>query len=312
MPDVGIVSAVSRDQCADPSVVRLLTDTEIQWRAAGPTSRAVRSFGADATNLRRLPGGQGNVWSDGRVVLKTVGCVPEHTWVCGVYDSWPADGDVRVPRPLRPESRDEEPGWSVDGWGAHLWVEGRDLELPREVAEVRAASDAFHRHLAGVPRPAFLDVRHDPWSLGDRIAWEGAEPVGDEATLALMTPLLQALRPVSDVGQPVHGDILPNVLVEDGMAPAVIDWPPYFRPVGFANAIAVTDAMTFKGAPLTLMDDWADGDAWDQLLVRALIYRFGPTGYFAVHGRLMGSLLTHVERARPVVDAVLGRLQTEG
>jgi hypothetical protein len=74
-----------------------------------------------------------------------------------------------------------------------------------------------------------------------------------------------------------------------------------------ATAIAATDAVTFRGAPLSLLDEWADDHDWDQLLVRALLYRLGPTGLIASRNRLMGSLVTHVERVRPVVDAVLSR-----
>jgi hypothetical protein len=85
----------------------------------------------------------------------------------------------------------------------------------------------------------------------------------------------------------------------------VIDWPPYFRPVGFANAVAVTDVVTFRGAPLSLLDAWAAGPDWPQLLVRALLYRLGPTGFITTRNSLMGSLVTHAERAAPVVDAVL-------
>jgi hypothetical protein len=44
--------------------------------------------------------------------------------------------------------------------------------------------------------------------------------------------------------------------------------------------------------------------------VRAVLYRLGPTGVFAIRNRLMGPLVTHVKRVRPVVDAVLAR--TEG
>jgi hypothetical protein len=35
-------------------------------------------------------------------------------------------------------------------------------------------------------------------------------------------------------------------MLADGHVPAVIDWPPYFRPAGMANAIAATDAVTFR------------------------------------------------------------------
>ena len=72
--------------------------------------------------------------------------------------------------------------------------------------------------------------------------------------------------------------------------------------------MAVTDAVTFRGAFLSLLDEWATGQDWHQLLVRALLYRLGPTGLFAARNRLMGSPVTHVERVQPVVDRVLSRL----
>jgi len=58
---------------------------------------------------------------------------------------------------------------------------------------------------------------------------------------------------------------------------------------------------------MALLDEWETGEDWPQLLVRAILYRLGPTGFFALHNRLMGSLVTHVERLGPVVDAVLAR-----
>jgi hypothetical protein len=66
--------------------------------------------------------------------------------------------------------------------------------------------------------------------------------------------------------------------------------------------------VTFRGAPPSMLDEWETGKDWNQLLVRALLYRLGPTGIFASRNRLMGSLRTHVERVKPVVDEVLSRL----
>lgn len=283
--------------------VRLLHEPDWEWRRRGPTPRAVRDFAVAAGDLRRMPGGAGHTWTDGRLVLKPVGCVPEHAWVCGVYAGWTAT-DVRVPEPVRPGGSGAD-AWSSDGWGAHVLLPGRDAELLGELDAVREAGNAFHRHLRDLPRPGFLDDRDDPWAFGDRLAWEDAEPVGDVETLAVIDRLRAHLGPVEATSQPIHGDLLPNVLLADGRAPGVIDWPPYFRPAGLANAITVTDAVTFRGAPLSLLDQWSTGPDWDQLLVRALLYRLGPTGIFVAHDRLMGDLVTHVSRVGRVVDAIL-------
>ncbi len=258
-----------------------------------------------------------HTWTDGRLFLKPVGCTPEHAWVCEVYANWTAT-HVRVPEPVMPHGPGET-GWSSDGWGAQLLIPGRDTE-PSELDKIKEASDAFHECIRDLPRPDFMDDRDDPWAFGDRLAWEGIEPEGDEETLAVIGRLRRHLVPVSArpqvisqgglaaVSRPdVDGDILGNVMLVDGHVPVVIDWPPYFRPAGMANAIAATDAVTFRGAPLSLLDEWSSGKDWNQLLVRALLYRLGPTGIFAIRNRLMGILRTHVECVASVVDAVVSR-----
>lgn len=288
------------------SGARLLGESDWAWRRRGPTTKAVRAFGLRERDVRRLPGGAGFVWTDGRVVVKPVGYIPEHDWVCGVSADWDSSDTVRVPEPVRPRG-DSTSAWSVDGWGAHVFLEGRDVELLRELDEVKEASGAFHDSVNGLSGPAFMDDRDDPWAYGDRLAWQSAEPDGDDDTLEVVRLLIDHLAPVTTQEQVIHGDILPNVLVADGLPPAVIDWPPYFRPVGTANAIAVTDAVTFRGGPLSLLEEWETGEDWNQLLVRALLYRLGPTGLFAARNRLLGSLVTHVERVRPVIAAVIDR-----
>jgi hypothetical protein len=130
------------------SGVRLLGESDWEWRRSGPTPHAVRAFSLRDRELRQLPGGAGYVWTDGRLVVKPVGCVPEHDWVCGVYASWDSDV-VRVPEPVQP--RGDDRSWSVDGWGAHVFLPGRDVELLDELAEVKEASDAFHHSVKDMP-----------------------------------------------------------------------------------------------------------------------------------------------------------------
>lgn len=101
----------------------------------------------------------------------------------------------------------------------------------------------FTGHRPGLPRPAFLDARDDPWSYGDRIAWQELPLTGNEVTVDLLWPLTDALRPADQPAQPVHGDLLGDVMFAAGMAPAVIDWPPYYRPPSWALAVALVDAI---------------------------------------------------------------------
>lgn len=268
-----------------------------------PPASVVAAFGAGPARVGRLTGGQGRTWRVGDLVLKPVDHAVEHAWVSEVFACW-RDARVRVPEPVRAV----DGSWSYAGWAAHRWVEGRDLTLPQEMHLIRRASDAFHRVVRPLPRPAFLDERSDPWSYGDRVAWEGAEPQGHEATRDLIGAGLAALKPVQSPGQVIHGDIGGNVLVAAGLPPAVIDWPPYFRPAGFALAVAAADAICWSGAPLSILDTWSDVPEWDQLLLRAVIYRVATRGRSESLGGPPTDSEQYVGQCRPSMDAVLRRL----
>jgi uncharacterized protein (TIGR02569 family) len=167
-------------------------------------------------------------------------------------------------------------------------------------------ADAFHQAIAGRPRPAFLDTRDDPWAYGDRVAWEEL-PVNPHGVMAdLLQRLARARHPVDLPAQPVHGDLLGNVLFADDQPPAVIDWPVYFRPALWAAAIAVVDALTWYDAPEELVYQRSDRNGWGQMLIRALIYRIATNEGCRRHGRRVR------ERSgdyQPIVDLVL-RAQT--
>jgi uncharacterized protein (TIGR02569 family) len=192
--------------------------------------------------------------------------------------------------------------WVVSRWQAWRAVAGQP-DVTR-CAEILDVADAFHGAVAGLPRPAFLDRRDDPWTYGDRVAWAEL-PVDPHGVMAgLLRRLADARRPVALPAQPVHGDLLGNVLFADGLPPAVIDWAVYFRPALWARAVAVADALVWAAAPARLVDRCRDRPGWWQVLLRALIYRIATNEGLRRAGRPVR------ERAadyRPVVDLVLSR-----
>lgn len=135
---------------------------------------------------------------------------------------------------------------------------------------------AFHRALADVPRPMFLDRREDCWAVGDRVAWQEAEvdivPALREPYRALTAFL--GPRP-ADRSQLVHGDLTGNVLFAPGLALAVIDFSPYWRPPAFGEAVVVADAVLWHGAGAGLLGDVVDdsGPGFLQYVARALLFR---------------------------------------
>ena len=107
-------------------------------------------------------------------------------------------------------------------------------------------------------RPPQVD---NPWETGDRVAWS-------EQPYPTVADVLDALQPVDDAPQLIHGDLTGNVLFHETLPPAIIDFAPYYRPAQYASAIVVADALCWEGAPSELA---AAVDP--QYLLRALIYR---------------------------------------
>ncbi|WP_238155015.1 TIGR02569 family protein [Kribbella soli] len=230
----------------------------------GPSNEVLDAFGM-AEPAVRLAGGQGETWRSGAVVLKRADA--ESAWRAEVLSALPESGDFRVPRPVR----SQDGAWVAFGWEAsELLVGATDV---RRQDEVLTAAAAFHEAVAGLPRPEFIDTRHDPWADGDRVAWREQSVDGSPAYVELVGPLVAAWRPVDLVAQVVQGDLPGNVMFADGLPPAIIDWPVYWRPPSWAAAVAVADALCWYGAEPELAARWAQLPEWGQMLVRALIYR---------------------------------------
>jgi uncharacterized protein (TIGR02569 family) len=263
--------------------------------AGNPPDSVLDAFGVTDIPVP-LPGGKGGTWRAGKLVLKPVEFPAETLWRAEVLDRLPDSAEFRVARPARTLSG----VWVAQGWEASRLVEG-EPDTRRQDDVLRAAI-AFHAAIAGLPRPAFLDRRDDPWSRGDRVAWGELPVQACPAALELLEALVLARRPVALAPQVVHGDLLGNVLFANGLPPAIIDWPAYWRPASWAYAVAVTDALCWHQAPPQLAARWSHLPSWGQMLVRALIYRIatddaalGPAGWTPERTRAY----------RPVIDLAI-------
>jgi hypothetical protein len=63
------------------------------------------------------------------------------------------------------------------------------------------------------------------------------------------------------------------VLYDDALPPAIIDFSPYWRPVPFAAAVVVADALVWQGADASVLAAVRHIGNFGQYLLRALIYR---------------------------------------
>jgi uncharacterized protein (TIGR02569 family) len=235
----------------------------------GPPQDALEAFGGSG-KLTPLDGGQGTAWRAGTLVLKPLDMsVEEFEWQAGFLAAVDGAPDVRVAPPVRsPEGR-----LVVEGWTAWRFEAGSP-PTTEQYREVMAAGRAFHRHLVGWPRPAFLDRRDHPWARADRVAW-GEDALGGGARLPHVETLLGVRRPVDVPAQLVHGDLTDNVHLHPGLPPLVLDFSPYWRPPSYATAIVVADAVVFRGAGLGLIEKVCaeEGAEFPQMVVRALLFR---------------------------------------
>lgn len=230
----------------------------------------------DAFRVGNLPVavamGHGDTWRAGDVILKRVADEAEATWIADLVVRLPKRG-FRLAAPIRAV----DGRWVAAGWCAWTRVEGEHSST--RWSELLAAASAFHAALASVPKPEFVERlagRTDSpgmrWRVADRLAW-GEAPLGDLAGATHVGDLRAVCRPLDLPQQLVHGDLVGNVLFADGLAPAIIDLSLYWRPIGYAAALVVGDAITWERAPADTLGLLRDVPAWPQLLVRAILFR---------------------------------------
>ena len=235
--------------------------------AGAPPDPVLLAFGLDRRLLARMDGGRGRTWRVGGAVLKPVD-VPgaQLAWQAELFASLAGSASFRVPQAIQ----SKKGLLAVDGWYAMSFVTGRhEMGRWREIIEV---GERFHGAIATVERPVFLDDRHDPWSIGDRVAW-GELSIDEVPQTPHLDRIMACIRPLGARSQLVHGDLTGNVLFAEHLPAAVIDLAPYYRPAGFAAGIVVADALVFEGADPSVVDAAAHVESFPQYLLRALAYR---------------------------------------
>jgi uncharacterized protein (TIGR02569 family) len=222
----------------------------------------LEAFGATGDPVA-LGGGEGRCWRADGVVLKPCDDETEWAWLGEVLPTVAQDG-FRLALPMRAT----DGRWVVEGWCGQPLVAGAHAE---RWVEVIGVGERFHEAIASLARPSFLDRRTNPWSIGDRVAWEELAP---PVAHPILSRLLAMRAPTTAPSQVIHGDLTENVLFAEGLAPAIIDVTPYHRPRGFAAAVVIGDAVRWRDAdPEPLLEAVADDPWFPQLFVRAVIYR---------------------------------------
>ncbi|MFB6777294.1 phosphotransferase [Streptomyces sp. NPDC056352] len=248
-----------------------------------PHPRVLAAFGLTGRPVL-LAGGQGQSVFAGGAVLKPAGSAEGVEWAAELFAGVQGDERFRVPRPLRSAAG----GYVVDGWMASEFVAGESGPAGRW-DELLVAGRAFHRALRTVSRPEVLDREQHRWAVADRVAWGETTVAVPPDVREPLRGLCALLQPVEAPSQLIHGDLTGNVLFAPRLAPAVIDFSPYWRPVSYADAIVAADGLLYYDEDRELVESAVPGADGLQMLVRALIFRLvalavppGPEGVVPV------------------------------
>ena len=214
-----------------------------------------------------LAGGEGRTYRAGDYVYRREHRLAEAAYVAELYARLPTNG-FRVPRPIRAH----DGTWlSPDGWSAWFYVTGVPAR-PDDIPTVVSAIDAFHHALAGVPFPPLLTTKDNPYTRAERGAWENVPKDLDPDIAQLVEPLLAHRQPLPALRhQLIHVDLNDaNVLVAPGVAPAIIDFTPAWRPAAYAIAMFAFWIGLYRENRASL-DQFLAIPAFEQLLIRATL-----------------------------------------
>ena len=219
-----------------------------------------------------LTGGEERTFRCGGFVLrresKNTPEIPDALFTADLFSRIEESREFRVPRPRR--ARDGN--WLHDGWSCWTFVEGRWASAA-EAPEMVRAVEAFHRAIAGEPCPAYLPARTLVYDRADRGAF-GDMPVDvDERVRPTLIELYALRRPLDPAlrDQLIHGDAnAANILIAPGLAPAIIDFAPYWRPPEFALAVTALWLCGYQ-RHVEAFAAFEHVREFDQLLLRALI-----------------------------------------
>lgn len=263
---------------------------------ADTASHGLPTHVRNAFGVRDVPVVQLNVgglpaWRCGEVLIRPVADNALASWSARVLETLEVDGLV-VARP----QRSSDGRWVVSGYSACQYLGG--ASEPR-YTETVAASLRLHAATASVRRPRLLDDRDDLVSRADAAAWgERTINLDPGAGGRLFDQLAGRRQQVRLSSQVVHGDLFGTLLFDGDAPPGLLDLVPFWRPVEWAAAVIVVDALAWGGAPDELVSEWVHLDGWNQALLRALLFR---VALHAQHPSATADSLGGLERAAELI-----------
>ena len=226
-------------------------------------------------------------WRCDRAVLSQAGDQARAAWIAKTMSRIRPAG-VGVSRPI--VSSDGR--HSVSGWRARTFLSGSSA--PR-FDEMAAAALRFNEALKGEDKPSFMVPPEagaawtdaDIFNAADAAAFavdptQWVMPVLDQTSipredvaeaLAKAAQVAQLRTELSAEDQLVHADVIGCTIFDGSTDPMFTDFIPAWHPAGWSVALLIVDAMAWANGSDALLDRWKHIPDFEQLTVRAVLYR---------------------------------------
>ena len=266
-----------------------------------PNQDILNAFGISGKPIL-LPGGESTCYRVENVVFKTTKNAGETSWIAEINNNLDSN-KFRVPKSIRAK----DGSWVFDGWTASEFLQGE--HRPGHYAEAIEVSKVFHKALTDIPKPNWFDQKTDVFAMSDRMAW-GKMPIPDfELANKPLKKVFSLLRKNHLPNQLIHGDWgVEQILFHDTLPPAVLDMTPYFRPVNYPIADMLISAMVDDGADTSILDLGNNIKDFDQLVLRAIVFRTCTYIEFQIHPENNYNWTSIIIKYLDLIDTVIEKI----
>ncbi len=224
-----------------------------------------------------LTGGEGNCYRVDNLVLKPTRNSIESSWIAEINNTL-ENKKFRIPKPIKAK----DGLWVYNAYVANEYLEG-SVQKGKYIEAIKISKE-FHKSLLNIPKPDWFDKKEDVFAVADRMAW-GEMPVHDyQVANEPLKIIFNLLKKNHLPSQLIHGDWGPEqILFHETLSPVILDMTPYFRPAEYPIADMLISAIVNDGADISIIDLGKDIKDFDQLLLRAFIFRICTYIGFQVH-----------------------------
>ncbi|MFH1252966.1 MAG: hypothetical protein V1664_01385 [Candidatus Uhrbacteria bacterium] len=270
-----------------------------------PNQKILNAFGVSGKPIL-LPGGQGTCYRVKDVVFKPTNDAIEASWLAEINNGLRSN-KFRVPKPLLAKNG----SWVFAGWTVSEFLEGE--HRPGHYIEAIELNRVFCTVLINVSKPEWFDKKTDVFSIADKIAWGELSLPNFELTKEPLKRIFSFLRKNELPNQLIHSDwSLDQILFHNTLPPAVIDMTPYFRPADYPIADMIIEAVVWNGADLSILDLGKNIKDFDQLLLRALVFRICTYVGFQTHPENDRDWTTEISHYLKILDIIFNKIKSLG